>query len=156
MSAGKAKNKRVKTETIESVESKNIELAKKLYQNLDTEKLDDARALYDPKAKIFYESGDPVSFDEMVPLIRMFYSSFPDYKHVIEDIFAAGDKVAVRFSYSGTFKKSFMGFDPNGMSFKYAGVHILQFKDGKVSVFWGVEDELGMMTQLGLELKPRT
>ena len=155
MSAGKAKNRRVKTETIESVESKNIELAKKLYQNLDMGKLDDARALYDPKAKIFYESGDPVSFDEMVPLIKMFYSSFPDYKHVIEDIFAVGDKVVVRFSYSGTFKKSFMGFDPNGMSFKYAGVHILQFKDGKVFVFWGVEDELGMMTQLGLELKPR-
>ena len=155
MSAGKAKNRRVKTETIESVESKNIELVEKLYQYLDTGKLDDARALFDPKAKIFYESGDPVSFDEMVPLIKMFYSSFPDYKHVIEDIFAVGDKVVVRFSYSGTFKKSFMGFDPNGMSFKYAGVHILQFKDGKVFVFWGVEDELGMMTQLGLELKSK-
>jgi predicted ester cyclase len=48
-----------------------------------------------------------------------------------------------------------MGFDPNGMSFKYVGVHIYQFKYGKVFAFWSVEDELGMMTQLGLELKPR-
>jgi predicted ester cyclase len=48
-----------------------------------------------------------------------------------------------------------MGFDPNGMSFKYVGVHIFQFKKGKAFIFWGVEDELGMMTQLGLELKPR-
>jgi predicted ester cyclase len=158
MSSGKTivtKNKRVKTETIESVESKNIELVKRFYQYVDTGKLDEARAFFDSKAKIFYESGDPVSFDEMVPLIKMFYSSFPDYKHVIEDIFAAGDKVAVRLSYSGTFKNSFMGFDPNGMSFKYVGVHIFQLKNGKAFVFWGVEDELGMMTQLGLELKPK-
>ena len=158
MSSGKAivtKNKRVKTETIESVESKNIELVKRFYQYIDTGKIDEARAIFDSKAKIFYESGNTVSFDEMVPLIKMFYSSFPDYKHGIEDIFAAGDKVAVRLSYTGTFKKSFMGFDPNGMSFKYVGVHIFQFKNGKAFIFWGVEDELGMMSQLGLELKPR-
>ncbi|MCX6653504.1 MAG: ester cyclase [Candidatus Bathyarchaeota archaeon] len=158
MSTGKDKATKKKQATKKapaSAESKNIEHVKTFYRLLDTGKLDDIKALCNPKAKFFYESGDPVSFNERIPLIKMFYSSFPDYIHVIEDIFAAGDKVAVRFSYSGTFRKSFMGFDPNYMSFKYAGVHILQFKDGKVFVFWGVEDELGMMTQLGLELKSK-
>jgi predicted ester cyclase len=136
-------------------ESSNIELVKKFYHYLDTGKLDDIKPMCNPHAKFFYESGDPVTFDEMIPVIKMFYTSFPDYKHVIEDIFAVGDKVTARLSYSGTFKESFMGFDPNGSSFKYVGVHIFQFKNGKVSAFWGIEDELGMMTQLGLELKPK-
>ena len=136
-------------------ESNNIELVKKFYHYLDTGKLDDIKLLCNPQAKFFYESGDPVTFEEMVPLIKMFYTSFPDYKHVVEDVFAVGDKVTARLSYSGTFRESFMGLNPNGSSFKYVGVHIFQFKDGKVSTFWGIEDELGMMTQLGLELKQK-
>jgi len=139
----------------EPVESKNIELVKRFYRYLDSKKHDELGELIAPRAKVFYESGDHVTFSEMVPFIKTFYASFPDYKHTVEDIFAVGDKVVARLSFSGTFRNSFMGFDPNGKSFKYAGVHILQFKDGEVSSFWGIEDELGMMTQLGFELKPK-
>jgi predicted ester cyclase len=134
---------------------KNVELVKRFYDYVDSGKLESLGTLFAPKAKVFYESGDLVSLEDMIPLIKMFYASFPDYKHVIEDIFAVGDKVVARLSFSGTFKNDFMGFDPNGLSFKYAGVHIFQFSDGKVSTVWAVEDELGMMTQLGLELKPK-
>ena len=134
---------------------KNVELVKKFYDNVDSGKLEALGALFDPKAKVFYESDDPVSLDDMIPLIKMFYASFPDYKHVIEDIFAVGDKVVARLSFSGTFKNGFRGFSPNGLSFKYVGVHIFQFSDGRVSNVWAVEDELGMMAQLGLELKPK-
>jgi len=137
------------------MESKNVELVKRFYEYVDSGKLEALGALFTTKAKVFYESGDPVSLDDMIPLIKMFYGSFPDFKHVIEDIFAVGDKVVARLSFSGTFKNGFMGFSPNGLSFKYVGVHIFQVSDGRVSTVWAVEDELGMMTQLGLELKPK-
>jgi predicted ester cyclase len=137
------------------MESKNVKLVKRFYQDIDSGKLDDSKAMFTPETKIFYESGEPVSFDNMVPLIKMFYTSFPDYKHNVVDIFSVDDKVVARLLYTGTFKNNFMGFEPSGLSFKYVGIHIFQFKGGWVSAFWGVEDELGMMTQLGLELKAK-
>lgn len=36
--------------------------------------------------------------------------------------------------------------NPTGKSFSYKGIQIFQFSDDKVTNFWTVEDELGLMT----------
>jgi len=140
----------------ESLKASNIELTKQFYEYLDAVNIDSLKAMTtDPNSKIiFYESGDPISFNDIEPLIKMFYTSFPDYKHNIDDIFAVDDKVVVQITYTGTFKEEFTGIKPNGAQFKYKGIQIFQFADGKLKNFWAVEDELGMMTQLGMELRP--
>ena len=148
------KDELAKFKQTETLKATNIELAKKFYKLLDAVQLDSLRALCATDAKIYYESGDPISFSDIEPLIKMFYTSFPDYKHEFEDIMAADDKVVFRISYSGTFTNPFMEMKPNGVKFKYKGIQIIQFANNKVTNFWGVEDELGMMTQLGMELKP--
>ncbi len=139
----------------ETLKATNIELAKKFYKHLDAVQLDSLRALFAPDVKIYYESGDPISFNDIAPLIEMFYASFPDYKHEFDDIIATDDKVIFRITYSGTFTNPFMEIKPNGTKFKYKGIQIFQFANNKVTNFWAVEDELGMMTQLGMELKPK-
>ena len=138
----------------ETLKATNIELAKKFYKHLDAVQLDSMKALCAPDMKIYYESGEPASFSDMEPFIKMFYTSFPDYKHEIEDIIAADDKVVCRISFTGTFTNPFMEMSPSGEKFKYKGIQIFQFANSKATNFWIVEDELGMMTQLGLELKP--
>jgi len=148
------KDELAKFKQAETLKVNNIELAKKFYKHLDAVQLDSLRALCAPNAKIYYESGDPISFNDIEPLIKIFYTSFPDYKHEFEDIIAADDKVVFRISYSGTFTNPFMEMKPNGVKFKYKGIQIFQFANDKVTNFWAVEDELGMMTQLGMELKP--
>jgi predicted ester cyclase len=148
------KDELAKFKQAETLKANNIELAKKFYKHLDAVQLDSLRVLCAPDAKIYYESGDPISFSDIEPLIKMFYTSFPDYKHEFEDIIAADDKVVFRISYSGTFTNPFMEMRPNGVKFKYKGIQTFQFANNKVTNFWAVEDELGMMTQLGLELKP--
>ena len=137
----------------ETLKATNIELAKKFYKHLDAVQLDSLRALFVPDTKIYYESGDPISFNDIAPLIKMFYASFPDYKHEFDDIIATDDKVIFRITYSGTFKNPFMEIKPNGTKFKYKGIQIFQFADNMVTNFWAVEDELGMMQQLGMELQ---
>jgi predicted ester cyclase len=139
----------------ESLKATNIGLAKQFYKHLDVVNLDSLRVMCSSDARIFYESADPITFADIEPLIKMFYTSFPDYKHEIQDIFATDDKVVARISYSGTFTKKFMDIKPNGAKFTYKGIQIFQFANNKVSNFWAVEDELGMMTQLGMELKPK-
>ncbi len=148
-----AKEELAKFKQGESLKATNIELAKKFYKYLDAVNLDSLRIMCTSDAKIFYESGAPMSFADMEPLIKTFYTSFPDYKHEIQDLFAADDKVVARISYTATFAKKFMDIKPNGAKFTYKGIQIFQFANNKVSNFWGVEDELGMMTQLGMELK---
>jgi predicted ester cyclase len=148
------KDELAKFKQAETLKATNIELAKKFYKHLDAVQLDSMRVLFAPDAKIYYESGDPISFSDIEPLIKMFYTSFPNYKHEFEDIVAADDKVVFRISYSGTFTNPFMEMKPNGVKFRYKGIHIFQFANNKVTNFWAVEDELGMMTQLGMELKP--
>jgi predicted ester cyclase len=148
------KDELAKFKQTEALKSANIELAKKFYKYLDAVQLDSLRAFCAPDAKIYYESGDPISFSDLEPLVKMFYTSFPDYKHEIEDIIAADDKVVFRISYSGTFTNQFMEMNPNGAKFRYKGIQIIQFANNKMTNLWAVEDELGMMTQLGLELKP--
>jgi predicted ester cyclase len=141
-----------KFKQVETLKATNIELAKKFYKYLDAVQLDSMKALCAPDMKLYYESGDPISFSDIEPLIKMFYTSFPDYKHEIEDIIAADDKVVCRISYSGTFTNPFMEMSPSGAKFRYKGIQIFQFANSKVTNFWAVEDELGLMTQLGLEL----
>jgi predicted ester cyclase len=138
----------------ETLKATNIELAKAFYKHLDAVQLDSLREIVAPDAKLYYQSGDPISFSDIEPLIEMFYTSFPDYIHEIEDIMAVDDKVVCRILYTGTYTNSFMGMSPSGEKFMYKGIQIIQFSDGKVTKFWGVEDELALMTQLGLELTP--
>ncbi len=148
------KDELAKFKQAETLKANNIELAKKFYKHLDAVQLDSMRLLCAPDIKIYYESGDPVSFSDIEPLVRMFYTSFPDYKHEFDEIFATDDKVVFRISYSGTFTNPFMEINPNGAKFRYKGIQVFQFANNKVTNFWAVEDELGMMTQLGMELKP--
>lgn len=139
----------------ELLKATNIELAKKFYKYLDELNFDTLRILCDPNIKVYYESTDPASFTDMEPFIKMFYGAFPDYKHQIDDIYATDDKVVVRLTYSGKHTNDFMDIKPSGNKFRYKGIQIFQFSNNKVINFWAVEDELGMMTQLGMELKPK-
>jgi hypothetical protein len=64
---------------------------------------------------------------------------------------ASGDTVIVTGSWSGVFKKAFMGVKPNGKSFKYedAEIFILD-KDGKILSHRGTQSSATILLQLGL------
>lgn len=44
---------------------------------------------------------------------RHYLEAFPDTKVAIEDVIEEGDRISARFTYNGTFTKSFMGYRPN-------------------------------------------
>ena len=141
-------------EQADYLKADNSRLARKFYQHLDAVQIDSLEALCAPDVQIYYQSGDPVAFSDMVPYIKMFYEAFPDYTHNIEGIIAADDKVVARVSFEGTFENTFMNLEPDGEKFKYKGIQIFQFENCKVKKMWIVEDEVTLMTQLGLDLKP--
>lgn len=139
---------------IEITEAENIEVVREFYRLLDKLELDSLQGLLTTNNEIYYQTvKEPANFEGMRPFVEMFYSSFPDYKHDIESIFATGDKVTVRIRYTGTHTNSFMELEPTGNKFEYAGIFVFQLDKGKILKVWGVEDELSMMRQLGMELQ---
>jgi ketosteroid isomerase-like protein len=62
-----------------------------------------------------------------------------DLQSTIEDIFAEGDKVAVRWTFRGTYRgEPKPGYVP-GKRFASAAISISRFANGKIEEDWGVE-----------------
>ena len=68
----------------------------------------------------------------------------------VNEIVAAGNKVVVRFTNSGTQTGPFMGAPPTGKHAEWLGIGIYTVTGGKISEGWFGEDILGMLLQLGI------
>ena len=85
----------------------------------------------------------------------MFLSAFHDTKFTIEGIIAEGDKVMTWASIGGLQKGELEGIPPTGKSMNIKIFTVFRIANGKIAEEWEIYDSLGMMTQLGLELKPK-
>ena len=81
--------------------------------------------------------------------LAMITSVFPDIKVTVEDLFADGDKAAVRLTIHGTQLGSFRGFPPTGTQATWAGIDILYMSNSVITERWSERDFLNMLLQLG-------
>ncbi|MFQ6116758.1 MAG: ester cyclase [Candidatus Bipolaricaulia bacterium] len=84
----------------------------------------------------------------------VFRRAFPDLNATIEEIIAEGDKVVTRLTIRGTHKGEFMGIAATGKQMILSVIDIVRISGGKVAERWGVEDNLGLMRQLGVVPPP--
>ena len=105
-------------------------------------------ALSDPGSPV------PLNADNLFSAIKDHYTAFPDWNHVIEDVTSEGQKVTVRLIQYGTHKAEYMGIPATGNKVHLAALHLGRIVDGKIKEWLAIEDYLGLMQQLGMELKP--
>ena len=86
--------------------------------------------------------------------IRRYYSAFPDLHLTIDDMVVEGDKVAIRWTMSGTHKGEIEGIPPTGKKMTIWGISIERVVNGKFVETWETYDTLGFMQQLGLVPTP--
>ena len=55
----------------------------------------------------------------------------------------------------GTHRAQYKGIEPTGKYVSNLAIHVMRIADGKVKEWWALEDNLGLMRQLGMELKPK-
>ncbi len=73
-------------------------------------------------------------------LITRALDAVPDMQSSVEDIFAAGDKVAVRWTFRGTYRgEARPGYPKPGERFTQGAISIYRFADAKIEEDWGVE-----------------
>lgn len=82
-------------------------------------------------------------------MVRTYRTAFPDVEASIEDLIVEGDTVAVRYTWNGTHQGEVMGLEPTGRTVERSGMAFLRFEDGKRVEDWIIEDNLGLMQQLG-------
>lgn len=73
----------------------------------------------------------------------------PDLRLTIEDIFASGDRVAVRLTLEGTHEGPLFGREGTGQRFVMNQVNIYRFESGKIAETWQLADIAGFMSQIG-------
>ena len=81
---------------------------------------------------------------------RAFYAAFPDLAHTVDQVFAAGDRAAVRFTLRGTHQGAFFGIPATGRAVVVVANVLLTVRDGRVSELRGIFDEAGLLRQIGV------
>ena len=71
-------------------------------------------------------------------------------KFTIEDLFADGDKVVLRWTWQATHSGSFRGFAPTGQRVTNTAIVIYRLLDGKVVESWLEADRLGVLQAIGV------
>lgn len=80
------------------------------------------------------------------------YSAFPDLHFTIGDMVVEGDKVAIRYAWTGTHKGKIKGIPPTNKKVTMWEIQIDRIASGKFAEIWTRYDTLGLMQQLGLAL----
>jgi steroid delta-isomerase-like uncharacterized protein len=93
--------------------------------------------------------GMPLGLEGMKQQHAMTSIAIPDMQVKLEDMVAEGDKVACRWSATGTHKGEFMGVPATNKQITMSGIHIDRIAGEKVVETWNYSDILGVMQQLG-------
>ena len=81
-------------------------------------------------------------------------AAYPDAVFTIDDMFAEGDAVITRKTFSGTNVGKFMGVPATGRRVSLQYVDIMRVRDDRIVNHWNVLDQLSWMMQLGLIADP--
>jgi predicted ester cyclase len=78
-----------------------------------------------------------------------FRRGFPDVISTVEDLIAEGDKVVARWRSRATHQGDYMGIPATGNEVEFTGISFYRIEGGKIAQSWNIEDQLGLMRQIG-------
>ena len=74
--------------------------------------------------------------------------AFPDVRREVCDYVAQGDKIAVRWSVTGTHRAPFAGAAPTGRRISVSGITFYRIENGRIAEEWVEMDSAGLTRQL--------
>ncbi len=82
-------------------------------------------------------------------LVESLWSAFPDRLIRVHELVAAGGRVAVRLTWTGTHRDDFAGIAATGRSVEVNGISVFLLRDGLIAEQWIEQDILALHQQLG-------
>jgi predicted ester cyclase len=140
----------------EEVERQNVARCRQMFEEIDKGNAESLNEFFAADVESYAPSGSGVaaSREDLVRATKAFLQGFPDLHHTIEEAIAAGDWVTVRFTAAGTHRGVFGGVAPTGNEMKLSVISMMRFAGGRIVEVRQEADTLGMMQQLGMELRP--
>ncbi len=138
-----------------NLETQNKAIAQKIIDGLnqrDTSYIE----LYSPDCKFYFPSAStkPTSREEDLEFSKNNWRLVPDIHWKTEELIAEGNMVVGRFTVTGAPKEEWFGVPPSGKKFEAGGIFTIRVENGKIVEQREDADVLGMLQQLGMELKP--
>ena len=90
----------------------------------------------------------PPGRDGLKALLSGFRAAFPDYRDLLEELVAEGDRVAARWTFRGTHQGAFQTTPATGKYVSMRGMSIFRLEDGRIVDDWTELDMLGFMRQI--------
>jgi len=127
----------------------NMEQVTALFRDLDLHRFQDCQHYFHTDYLCFYCSEqEPLTFRQSTGCFKELYASFPDLRHVPEDIIASEDLVVVRYRLQGTHSQPYHGITPTNKQVSYAGISIFEFYQGRIRNWWCLEDNLALLSHI--------
>jgi steroid delta-isomerase-like uncharacterized protein len=95
------------------------------------------------------------SVEDLIKFADSIYVALSDYHIKIEEIIAEGNMVSLRAVVSGIQIGEILGVPASGKRIEWGQILMFRIENGKITEMREDYDALGLMQQLGMELKPK-
>jgi steroid delta-isomerase-like uncharacterized protein len=110
-----------------------------------------ADEVYAPDVVVRTPDGVVTGRDGMNTLMQTYASAFPDFVLTIDDTVAEGDRVAVRYTFTGTHRGAIAGIPATGKRVTVGGnIGIYRVAGGRIAEAHVSWDRYVLMEQIGL------
>jgi predicted ester cyclase len=153
--AEKAELEKFRTQA--KIEEQNEGLFRKLIEEWNKGNYEYLKEMMAPDYVAYSPSANPKAWskEETLEAIKGMREGFPDGIWSIEQLVAAGDMVITRNIFSGTHTGPYQGIAPTGNRIKVSFILMTHISNGKLVEEREEFDVLGLMMQLGMELRPK-
>jgi steroid delta-isomerase-like uncharacterized protein len=135
----------------------NKALVRRAYEGFNDGSVDVLDEVFAPDYVAHFPGSEPVVGREAAKeTVQSFIEAFPDIQFVVEDQLAEGDRVALRWSATGTHKGEFRGFPSKshpipatGNRVRFSATDIYRILDGQIAEEWNTLEQLDVMQQIG-------
>jgi steroid delta-isomerase-like uncharacterized protein len=131
-----------------STEDRNEAVVRSLYENcINQDRPSLLAELIAPDYVGVRGERGPEGFGTVISALRR---GIPDIHFTLHDVISDDDKVAVRWTWSGTHRGAFASYPPTGKRLQNTAIAIYRLRDGKIVQAWIETDRLGFLQALGV------
>jgi len=123
----------------------------RLFETFNTGDLTAIDAVVAPEYVDARGDTGPAAFRAVVVGLR---GAFPDIHYTLDDLIAEGDRVAVRWRWTGTHRAAFRNHPATGKAVANTGAGIFRLSGGKIVAAVLETDRLGFLEQIGAAPAP--
>jgi predicted ester cyclase len=128
--------------------SQNKDIVRRLFE--DGLNRDDASVLEQLVGADYVDAAGergPNAFKQVMTRLR---TAFPNLKYTLDDLLGEGERVAVRWHWTGTHSGPFRGLTPTERSLTNTGNAIFHLRDGQIVAAALETDRLGFLQAIGV------